>query len=260
MLLVFGGILVCVFLFPSGIAKAAEIGVVVWKEQPFHNDASSRAFAYDRMKQSGPITWFYNGATGKSFEKHQLFQQMRFPQWPVGEIVDQHDFESLKFKLGELEAFSQKYPNAAVLLDGMIRSMRDAEGKFSSGKVFFGGSWITKEQYGNLAAQRNELLKKSSKEHEELGKKLRSQAEKASKHQEANTQQLSKWIQLAGGAWLLLLLLALLAKSKRMLSVLVLALAAVAGWLTYKESGFGWIAHLLRAVKDLQSLLPLSNK
>jgi hypothetical protein len=114
----------------KGMMRSAEIGVVVWKEQPFHSDASSKAFAYDRMKQAGPITWFYNGATNKSFEKHELFQQIRFPQWPPGEIVAQEDFESLKFKLGELEAFAQKYPNAAALLDGIAGSMRDAVIKF----------------------------------------------------------------------------------------------------------------------------------
>jgi hypothetical protein len=155
----------------KGMMRSAEIGVVVWKEQPFHSDASSKAFAYDRMKQAGPITWFYNGATNKSFEKHELFQQIRFPQWPLGEIVEQQEFESLKLKLGELEAFAQKYPNAAALLDGIAGSMRDAVSKFSSGKVFFSGNWITREEYEKLADQRNDLLKRYAEEREVLESK-----------------------------------------------------------------------------------------
>jgi hypothetical protein len=228
----------------------------VWKEQPFHSDASSKAFAYDRMKQAGPITWFYNGATNKSFEKHELFQQIRFPQWPPGEIVAQEDFESLKFKLGELEAFAQKYPNAAALLDGIAGSMRDAVIKFSSGKVFFSGNWITREEYEKLADQRNDLLKRYAEEREVLESKLKNEEELALKaRQEAQARQLSQWILAGGGVWLLLLLVALLTRSWGTVMLLIFARLGVAGWFTYSGSGFGWAEHVERAVKDLPSLL-----
>ena len=241
--------------------RSAEVGVVVWKEQPFHSDASSKAFAYDRMRQAGPITWFYNGATNKSFEKHELFQQIRFPQWPLGEIVEQQEFESLKLKLGELEAFAQKYPNAAPLLDGIAGSMRDAVSKFSSGKVYFSGSWITREQYEKLADQRDEMLRKYKLEREELERKLQNEAEAAHEaQQEAAAKARSQWILAGGGVWLVLLLLALLTKSWRTASILVLALVAGAGWFTYKESGFGWTDHVVRVVKDLPALLSFSKK
>ena len=240
----------------KGMMRSAEIGVVVWKEQPFHSDASSKAFAYDRMKQAGPITWFYNGATNKSFEKHELFQQIRFPQWPPGEIVAQEDFESLKFKLGELEAFAQKYPNAAALLDGIAGSMRDAVIKFSSGKVFFSGNWITREEYEKLADQRNDLLKRYAEEREVLESKLKNEEELALKaRQEAQARQLSQWILAGGGVWLLLLLVALLTRSLGTVMLLIFALLGVAGWFTYSGSGFGWAEHVERAVKDLPSLL-----
>jgi hypothetical protein len=240
----------------KGMMRSAEIGVVVWKEQPFHSDASSKAFAYDRMKQAGPITWFYNGATNKSFEKHELFQQIRFPQWPPGEIVAQEDFESLKFKLGELEAFAQKYPNAAALLDGIAGSMRDAVIKFSSGKVFFSGNWITREEYEKLADQRNDLLKRYAEEREVLESKLKNEEELALKaRQEAQARQLSQWILAGGGVWLLLLLVALLTRSWGTVMLLIFALLGVAGWFTYSGSGFGWAEHVERAVKDLPSLL-----
>ena len=240
-----------------GMMRAAEIGVVVWKEQPFHSDASSKAFAYDRMRQAGPITWFYNGATNKSFEKHELFQLIRFPQWPIGEIVEQQEFDSLKFKLGELEAFALKYPNAAVLLDGIAGSIRDAVSKFSSGKVYFSGNWVTREEYKKLAGQRNEMLKKYKLEREELERKLLKEVEvKRKSEMAANVQQWSTLILVAGGVWLLILLLALLTKSWGSVSFLVVSLAAVAGWFTFTESGFGWTEHIHRAVKDLPALLP----
>ena len=243
-----------------GMMRAAEIGVVVWKEQPFHSDTSSKAFAYDRMKQAGPITWFYNGATNKSFEKHELFQQIRFPQWPLGEIVEQQEFESLKLKLGELEAFAQKYPNAAALLDGIAGSMRDAVSKFSSGKVFFSGNWITREEYEKLAGQRDDMLKRYAEEREVLEERLRQEAQVALKaQQEAKAQQTSQWILAGGGVLLLLLLLALLTRSWGTVSVLVLALLSVAGWFTYTGSGFGWTEHVERAVKDLPSLLTFTK-
>ena len=244
-----------------GMMRVAEIGVVVWKEQPFHSDASSKAFAYDRMKQAGPITWFYNGATNKSFEKHELFQQIRFPQWPPGEIVAQEDFESLKFKLGELEAFAQKYPNATPLLDGMIGSMREAVGKFSSGKVFFSGNWITREEYEKLAGQRDDMLKRYAEEREVLEERLRQEAQVALKaQQEAKAQQTSQWILAGGGVWLLLLLLALLTRSWGTVMLLIFALLGVAGWFTYTGSGFGWTEYAVRAVKDLPSLLPFAKE
>jgi hypothetical protein len=245
----------------KGMMRSAEIGVVVWKEQPFHSDASSKAFAYDRMKQAGPITWFYNGATNKSFEKHELFQQIRFPQWPLGEIVEQQEFESLKLKLGELEAFAQKYPNAAALLDGIAGSMRDAVIKFSSGKVFFSGNWITREEYEKLADQRNDLLKRYAEEREVLESKLKNEEELALKaRQEAQARQLSQWILAGGGVWLLLLLVALLTRSWGTVMLLIFALLGVAGWFTYTGSGFGWTEYAVRAVKDLPSLLPFAKE
>jgi hypothetical protein len=241
----------------KGMMRSAEIGVVVWKEQPFHSDASSKAFAYDRMKQAGPITWFYNGATNKSFEKHELFQQIRFPQWPLGEIVEQQEFESLKLKLGELEAFAQKYPNAAALLDGIAGSMRDAVSKFSSGKVFFSGNWITREEYEKLADQRNDLLKRYAEEREVLESKLKNEEELSLKaRQEAQARQLSQWILAGGGVWLLLLLVALLTRSWGTVMLLIFALLGVAGWFTYSGSGFGWTEYVERAVMDLPAILP----
>jgi hypothetical protein len=245
----------------KGMMRSAEIGVVVWKEQPFHSDASSKAFAYDRMKQAGPITWFYNGATNKSFEKHELFQQIRFPQWPLGEIVEQQEFESLKLKLGELEAFAQKYPNAAALLDGIAGSMRDAVSKFSSGKVFFSGNWITREEYEKLADQRNDLLKRYAEEREVLESKLKNEEELALKaRQEAQARQLSQWILAGGGVWLLLLLVALLTRSWGTVMLLIFALLGVAGWFTYSGSGFGWTEYVERAVMDLPSLLTFAKE
>jgi hypothetical protein len=266
LLLISGGVLQAsdsgqlVWKEQRGMMRAAEIGVVVWKEQPFHSDASSKAFAYDRMKQAGPITWFYNGATNKSFEKHELFQQIRFPQWPLGEIVEQQEFESLKLKLGELEAFAQKYPNAAALLDGIAGSMRDAVSKFSFGKVFFSGNWITREEYEKLADQRNDLLKRYAEEREVLESKLKNEEELALKaRQEARARQLSQWILAGGGVWLLLLLVALLTRSWGTVMLLIFALLGVAGWFTYSGSGFGWAEHVERAVKDLPSLLTFTK-
>ncbi|MCX6846012.1 MAG: hypothetical protein NTU84_05535 [Verrucomicrobia bacterium] len=244
-----------------GMMRSAEIGVVVWKEQPFHSDASSKAFAFSSMRKDGPITWFFNGAANKSFEKHELFQQIRFPQWPLGEIVEELEFESLKFKLGELEAFAQKYPNAAVLLNGIAGSMRDAVSEFSSGKVYFSGNWITREEYEKLADQRNEMLKKYKLEREELERSLLKEGVGKRKSEMAvSVQHWSTLILVAVGVWLLILLLALLTKSWASVSFLVVSLAAVAGWFTFTESGFGWTEYVVLAVKDLPALLPFSKQ
>ena len=239
-----------------GSMKSAEIGVVVWKEQPFHNDSISRAFVFDRMKQAGPVTWFYNKAVSKSFEQHQSFQQIRFPQWPVGEIVQQEEFESLKFKLGELEAFAKKYPNAVGFLEGVIGSMRDAVSKFSSGNVFFNGEWVTRAEYQKFVLQRDEIIRRNAIEREALDKKLRA----LEAQQEAAAKARSQWILAGGGVWLVLLLLALFTKRWRTATILVLALVAGAGWFTYKESGFGWTEHVVRVVKDLPALLSFSKE
>lgn len=243
-----------------GMMRSAEIGVVVWKEQPFHSDASSKAFAFSSMRQDDPITWFFNGAANKTFEKHELFQLIRFPQWPLGEIVEQQEFESLKFKLGELEAFAKKYPNAAVLLDGIAGSMRDAVSKFSSGKVYFSGNWIGREEYERLSQQRDETLKKYAKEREELERVVLQKSESKRKVKiAAKVQQWSTLILVAIGMWLLLLLMALLTRSWGTLSILVIALVAGAGWFTFTESGFAWTEYVVLAVRDLPSLLPFSK-
>jgi hypothetical protein len=244
-----------------GMMRAAEIGVVVWKEQQFHSDASSKAFAFSSMRQDGPITWFFNGPAKISFEKHKPFQQIRFPQWPIGEIVEQQEFDSLKFKLGELEAFARKYPNAAVLLDGIAGSMRDAVSKFSSGKVYFSGNWIMRGEYEKLAGQRNEMLKYYKLEREELEKKLFKEVEgKRKSKMAAKIQQWSTLILAAGGVWLLILIMALVTKSWGSVSFLVASMAVVVGSFTYANSGFGWTEYVVLAAKDLPALLPFTQE
>ena len=240
--------------------KPAEIGVVVWKEQPFHSDAVARAFAFERMKQAGPVTWFYNKTYSKSFEEHQSFQQIRYPQWPVGEIVQEEDFESLKFKLEELEGFAKKYPNAAGYLKGVIGSMRDAVSKYSSGNVFFNGTWITRAEHEKLVAQRDEVIKKYKLEREELERKLQKEVEAKLKLKMAtDTQQRSTLILVVLGVWLFLVMIAGITKSWGAISILMVILAVVAGWFTYAESGFGWTEHVVRAVKDMPSLWPFTK-
>lgn len=238
-----------------GSMKSAEIGVVVWKEQPFHSDAVARAFAFDRMKQAGPVTWFYNKTVSKSFEEHQSFQQIRYPQWPVGEIVQEEEFESLKFKLEELEGFAKKYSNAAGYLKGVIGSMRDAVSKYSSGNVFFNGGWVTRSEYDKLVFDRDELIRKNAKEREESEKRLRV----AQAQRQAGAKVRSRWILAGGGVGILLLLSAVITRSWRMVLILVVVLAACAGWFTYAESGFGWTQHVVRAVKDMPSLWPFTK-
>jgi len=238
-----------------GTMKSAEIGVVVWKDQPFHNDKTARAFAFDSMKRSGLITWFYNGAVNKSFEPHTFVEHIRFPQWPPGEIVVQEDFDSLKFKLGELESFANKYPNAAGYLEGMIGSMREAVSKFSAGNVFFNGTWVTRSEHAKLVSQRNEAISKNAREREEESKKLRVEAQR-----DADARYRSQVILIGGGVWLLLLLGALLTRSWKIASTLLLVMAGVAGWFTYANSGFGWTEYVVLAAKDLPALLPFTQK
>ena len=94
-----------------------------------------------------------------------------------------------------------------------------------------------------------------------LEERLRQEAQAALKaQQEAKAQQTSQWILVAGGVWLLLLVLTLLTKSWGSVSFLVVSLSAVAGWFTYTESGFGWTEHVVLGVKDLPSLLSFSKE
>ena len=242
-----------------GTMKSAEIGVVVWKEQQFHSDKTARAFAYDNMKRSGQVTWFYNGTVGKRFEPQTFVQHIRFPQWPPGEIVTQEDFDSLKFKLGELEAFAEKYPNAAGYLEGMIGSMREAVSKYSGGNVFFNGGWVTRSEHGRLVFQRNEAISKNAKEREIESRKLRArEAEQAQR--DTDTKYRSLWIMIGGGVLFLFMLESLLARRWKIASAFAVALIAIAGWLTYAESGFGWAENVVNVVKDLPSLLPFTKE
>ena len=98
------------------------------------------------------------------------------------------------------------------------------------------------------------LISRNAKEREEASRKLR-----AEQGQREDARYRSQLILIAGGAWLLLMLGALLTRSWKIASSLVVALVAVAGWFTYTESGFGWTEHVARAVKGLPSLLPFTK-
>jgi hypothetical protein len=157
--------------------------------------------------------------------------------------------------LGELESFANKYPNAAGYLEGMIGSMREAVSKFSAGNVFFNGTWVTRSEHAKLVSQRNEAISKNAREREEESKKLRVEAQR-----DADARYRSQVILIGGGVWLLLLLGALLTRSWKIASTLVLVMAGVAGWFTYANSGFGWTEYVVLAAKDLPALLPFTQK
>lgn len=257
----------CITLLMAGRLSAwdpgaiPERGVYVLKEHSFHDDASSKAFEYDGVKQDDQVTWFYYGGKGRRFEKRemsaQIFNRINFPPYPYGEIVNQDQFESLKYQLGNLEAFTRRYPNAEKYLGKVIDDMREDVRQFESGKVFFDGEWITPDEYKELERNRGKKLKNYASNREEQEKKQLQREREEAKLMQSEHKERSKHILIASGSWLLFLILAFLIKSRVAVWIFMLSLVFASGWFTYEASGFGWTEDLLRALHELPSYLPL---
>jgi hypothetical protein len=212
----------------SGMVSAG--GIVVWKEQPFHADASAKALMFDQMKVAGPVTWFFFGKSRKGFEKNQQYSYIQFHDWPPELILKEKGLDYLKNHYAKLNAFAKKYPSAGVLLKPRLEQMSAVSQQFDIGTIQVDGKWIPISEY----EEHVRLKKMSERQHEE---------EELTKRQaeiRRSGDQKVMLMLLVAGVGLVLVVVARLLNMRRIALGIFLALALAAGWLTYEEGGYGW--------------------
>ncbi len=205
----------------SGLASA-QSGVVAWKEQPFHADATAKVFYFERMEKTGSVTWFFRDRQRIVLEANQAFEVVSIPG----------SFEELNSKVGtshlrkdydELSAFAARYPAAGTLLKKRLEQMKtylaDEEATIKTPD-----GWVPVANFEKTAARPPEA---------------------------AVSQPVHRIeVYVVGAVYLLMLLgFTLWRKRTPVLLLLVLPFIAGFGWMTYQERGLGWINRMTEELR-----------
>lgn len=235
----------------AGVARA-EWGIVVWKEQPFHDDASARAFVFDRMKPAGGITWFFKGSERMGFEKHRDFDHVLVPPALPPELAEPGQFASFRHQVAELETFAKRYAAAARILEPQLEVMRGVIADYEAGQVYFSGEWMPRADYEARVAARDRTLHENA---------ARRQAELAEESRRLHAMERAEGRRLAYAygsgvvLYLILLITSIVRRMRRTLVLLLLAPLLAAGWMTYRQGGYGWFKqHAEKVSRSLKGI------
>lgn len=229
--------LMLVFFAGVGVLRA-EPGIVVWKEQRFHNDGLARAFVFDNLKLSAEITWFYKGSERMAFEKHQFFAYVFVPPALPPELAEPEQFASFRQQFSELDAFAKRFASAARILNPQLEVMRGVIADYEAGQVYFSGEWMPRADYEARVAARDSLLRENAVQ------RLAERAKEARRQLAMEREEGRRYAYAYGfGAvsYLILLAAAIVRRMGRVRLVLILAPLLAAGWMTYRQGGYGWI-------------------
>ncbi len=218
---------------------------MVWKEQPFHADASAKALLFDQMKVTGPVTWFFFGKNRKGFEKNQPYSYIQFHDWSPEIILKEKGLDYLKNHYAKLNAFAKKHPSAGELLKPRLEQILSVSQQFDTGTIQVDGKWVSISEYEEHVRR----AKRSERQREEE-EMLKRQAEIRRSGDQKVTLML-----LVAGLGLVLIVVARLLKMRRIALGIFLALALAAGWLTYKEDGYGWAQEMRRKIVEMSGNL-----
>jgi hypothetical protein len=236
-------LIIGVFAVTLGAAKA-EPGIVTWKEQAFHADASAKAFYFESMKQTGLITWFYHGDRRISFERHQPFDFVLIP----GSLTELNGktTSDLKSDFENLSGFAAKYPAAGVMLKARLDQMGAYLKNYQAGEVYVAGKWRPLSEYEKIIGTRD---------------RVKPVAEVAPPAPDVpalvSTPDSYRIPRLVTCAAYLVGLLFLVSRGKRRAALLFLLLPLIAafGWFTYEESGLAWTRKMPEKMKEIPGLL-----
>jgi len=256
------------FALTLGAAKA-EPGIVTWKEQAYHADATAKAFYFESMKQIGPVTFFYQGDRRMSFERQQPFDFTFIP----GSLteVSGKTASDLKIDFEKLSGFALKYPAAGVMLKARLEQMSDYLKNYQAGEVYVSGKWVSLSEYEKIVAAPvrvksvAEVIPSTVKQVVKSDDSERDREKPVIKVLPADSDVPAtvfvpvnhRQIRLATCAVYLvaLIVLASRGKGRLMLVFLFLPLIAAFGWFTYEADGLGWTEKLPEKIKEIPALL-----
>lgn len=223
-------------------AARAQPGIVTWKEQAFHKDASAKAFYFESMKQMGPITWFYQGNRRMSFERYQSFDLIFIPG-SLAELSGKNE-PDLRIDFDKLSAFAAKYPAAGVMLKARLDQMSDYLKNYQAGEAYVAGTWVPLSKFEKITT-----LEQPEVSVDEVPAVVQTSSSRI---------QFPQVVRAACAGYLVVLLvLVFLGKGRVGLFLLPLPLLVIFGWFTYEEGGFGWTRNMAGRMKEIPGLLGL---
>lgn len=143
--------LVCLSLWSGGLAHGE--GVLIYKHQPFHPDASAYAFRYDRIEGEGFVTWVIVGKERKRFEKTQFHVWVELPTVPPPDVLSPQDINAVTAQRDEIQKTCTRFPNAAPIAKKSLDLHNEWCKKFGEGMVRHRGEWMSQKDYEDSQAK-----------------------------------------------------------------------------------------------------------
>lgn len=159
----------CLAAFAMGEAGVRAAGVAVIKEWDFHRDSTARPVVYLRIIDSrGPYLRLVTRRGNIDIPRSRLANHVEVPDFLPARIMEENDVSSLRMQLAAIRGFSVRYPLSAGLLEPLVTALAGHLARFDAGDVRFEGSWMARNEYDLLLANRRRearLARKREIEH-----------------------------------------------------------------------------------------------
>jgi hypothetical protein len=175
-------------------------GIAVFKDQPFHADASAKPVAYKSIAiTNAPLVKLDTGTRQLTLEKSKFVAKVDVPDETPLNIVKESDLTNFRNFYAEMEAFTTRFPQTSQMLIKQSDAIKSNIKKFESGHVRINGNWITRGAYDEIKKQ--ELANVEDILKQEMSK-MDSRSKTKAEEKAFDASQRQKGLEKIGDEWL----------------------------------------------------------
>ena len=183
----------------SAISPTRGAGIAVFKDQPFHSDASANLIVYKSLiVSSSPFIKLDIGTKQITMQKAKFVENIDILEFPLN-IIKESDMTVIRKSYLDIEAFSKRFPKSVPILKGHIEALRSYIEKFGAGQLRISGKWITRTEYDAIEKGRLEEQARLDKKGEEMAEQARSRRAEV---EAFSASQRAKGLEKYGEDWL----------------------------------------------------------
>jgi hypothetical protein len=183
----------------STISTTRGAGIAVFKDQPFHSDASANLIIYKSLiVSSSPFIKLDIGTKQITMQKAKFVEKIDILEVPLN-LIKESDLTVIRKSYLDIEAFSKRFPKSVPILKGHIESLRSYIEKFGAGQLRVSGKWITRTEYDAMEKERLEEQARLDRKGGEMAEQARSRRAEV---EAFSASQRAKGLEKYGEDWL----------------------------------------------------------
>ena len=166
-------------------------GVLVYKNQNFHEDSLAKALVYTSLDAQGRITWVQTGNKRIRFENHQFHTWVPFRSTLPDQLVTPEEIGAFVSERKKVRDFAERFPEAKPLLAANLQRYAEAENEIARGNVRHQGRWLSRSALESKLKQETEAAEteRRMREQEETARR-QAEAERLEQEKAAKLQQI----------------------------------------------------------------------